>query len=128
MPVDGKARRAGSAPGTVTVSPHSSLRGASSPGWPGSARSAARSWRCRSAAQPQGRRQLAEALERRPLVAGDAGHLDERGGVAGERGGVDPVERRRQAHGVASSCGRAVTGGSDAAWRALRSALVIART
>jgi hypothetical protein len=50
-------------------------------------------------AQAERGRELAEALERRALVAGDAGHLDERGGVAGERAGVDAGERGRERHG-----------------------------
>jgi hypothetical protein len=76
-------------------------------------------------------RQLAEPLERRALVAGDARDLHERRDVARERVGVEAPERRvetRHAYGVASSRGRAVTGGASAASRALRTAFEIART
>src|SRR3954471_6414602 len=45
-------RRPDAAPSSVAVAPHSSVRGASSPGWPGCARRAARSCSCRSAARP----------------------------------------------------------------------------
>src|SRR5919199_3758191 len=76
--------------------------------------------------------ELGQALERRPLLPRDARDAHERRDVARERGGVDAPERRLEGHGpaqgVASSAGRAVTGGSSTAIRALRTAFEIART
>ena len=80
-------------PRSVAVSPHSSSRGASSPGWSGCARRAARSCACRSVARPRRGGQPGQRLEHRPLVPGDARDAQDRGRVAGERGGIDGRER-----------------------------------
>ena len=78
--------RPGRVPGSVTVSPSSSSRGASSPGWSGVGAQRGEVVLVQLGVEPERGGQLAEPLERRALVAGDARHLDQRGGVAGERG------------------------------------------
>ena len=81
-------------PGSVIVRPHSSSRGASSPGWPGSARSAARSCWCRSASRPYAAARSREPLERRALVAGDARDAQEGRGVVDQPSCVERRKRR----------------------------------
>jgi hypothetical protein len=81
-----------------TVSPHSSSRGASSPGWSRARAAPARSCSCRIGAQAEGLGERGEPLEDAALVAGDARDLHERGRVGGQRPRVD--------HGVASSVAR----------------------
>ena len=81
--------RPGRSPGSVTVRPHSSARGASSPGCPGCARSAARSCDVQLGREPVAGGQLAEPLEHGALVAGHARDPHERRRVVGEGVAVD---------------------------------------
>ena len=62
-------------PGSRRSRPSSSVRGASSPGWPSRSASGPEVVGRQLALQAQGGADLAQALERRALVAGHAGHL-----------------------------------------------------
>ena len=80
------AIRRGAPPGSVAVSaPQLVARAPPRPGGPGAR--AGRRGRARAGRRPARARaaRLGEQLERRALVAGDARHAHERGGVAGER-------------------------------------------
>ena len=79
------AMRPGALPGSVAVAPHSSVRAASSPGWSGWARSAARSCACSAAVRPARVGAGGDELRRGALVARHARDADQVGGVARER-------------------------------------------
>ena len=92
VPVQAQPRTAGRPGRRDGQAPQLVARRPPRPGGPGAARSAARSWRCRSALEAQAGGQLAQPLERGALVAGHAGDRHQCGRVAGQSVRIDVHE------------------------------------
>ena len=88
MAAEGEPRRRRGRAGATVSDAQLVARRPPRPGWPGSARSAARSWRRSCGSRPSAAAQLPEPLERRALVARHARDCAS-GGVARERLGVE---------------------------------------